>query len=249
MSPRAHPNGHCVCATHVDRPWDRPEHWTAAEVNLLHAIFGRSSDEAIARRLGRTVCGIRLKAKRLGLRKTRIAFTARDVEGIFGLAPADGRVSKLWIARGLLRARRAPIVGRSVWIIEPEAVDAFIRDHPEWVDVERMPDSPWRDLAERDPWVSLREAHRRTGRDHHAVAQLIIAGAVRGRRRGPHWYMPLADVPLVPPLRSAEAIADSVFRRSSTLAVRKRRRRLERRSPGLHQPALPAVLNNQETVA
>lgn len=210
----------------MPRPWNRPEHWSAAEVDYLERWFGRKTDAALARKLGRTVVGLRLKAKRLGLRKMDAGMTGREVERIFGFPHGDGRVQKVWLATGLLRATRGGWDGPNPgWLIEPAELERFIRDHPEHVDVDRMPDSVYRDLAARNRWVSLREVHRLTGRGHHAVAKLIRDGTVRGAKRGTHWYVPLADVPRIRPLRP-DAIADSVFRRESVLAMRRCRRKL-----------------------
>lgn len=244
MSPRKHPWG-CTCRTHVDRPWDRSEHWSAAEVNLLDRQYGRRTDEAIARSLGRTPVAVLLKAKRLGLHKRQAGFTARAVAQIFGVDATT--VTKQWMPRDLLstnrvgrghepnhspsRARMRPgtMVDRyrrpAYWIIEIGAVERMIREHPEYVDVDKMPPSWYRDLAARDPWISLPEVHRRTGRSPHIVARMIRAGDVRGRRRGSHWYMPVADLPKVGMLRSLDAIEDSVFRRASVLEMRRNRRK------------------------
>lgn len=219
----------CTCRRHVDRPWHRPEHWRPDEIDYLESWFGRKSDEAIARHLGRTAVGVRLKAKRIGLHKrTAGGLTAREVAKVFGVDATT--VAKAWIRRGLLPAhatREARVRrGRPVfWIVRPGDVEAFIRDHPEHVDVDKMPESPYRDLAARDPWISLPEVHRRTGRDHHTVAVQIIAGEIEGRRRGTHWYIPERELARVQPLRTPEAIDESVFRRQSVLEVRRNRRK------------------------
>lgn len=176
------------------------------------------------RRFGRTVVGIRIKAKRLGLHKRSAAFTGRDVAQIFGIDA--GTVGKVWVRRGLIASVRPFRQGPyDIHLIDPLAVERFIVEHPEHFDVDKMPDSPYRDLAAREPWISLPEAHRRTGRDRHAISLLIRAGTIRGRRRGTHWYMPAADLPHVPPLRSADAIDESWFRRQSVLEVRRNRRK------------------------
>jgi hypothetical protein len=223
MAGKPHPWG-CTCRTHVDRPWNRPEHWTQAEANYLADRFGQYSDDAIARRLGRTVVGVRLKAKRLGLHKRQQGLSARDVARIFGID--ETTVSKAWVPRGLIKSSRPFYQGPNrIHLIQPERVERFIRQHPEWIDVEKMPPSPYRDLAARDPWISLPEAHRLTGRNTHAIANLIASGAIRGRRRGAHWYMPLADVGLIRPLSTPDAIEESWFRRETVLEMRRARRK------------------------
>jgi hypothetical protein len=234
MSGRKHPWG-CTCRTHVDRAWRRSEHWSQADVEFFDRTYGRRTDAAIARHLKRTTVAVRLKAKRLGLHKRTAGFTARSFAQIFGVD--SGTVSKVWIRRGLLPARvieqvvvspRLAIAGRrpTYWIIDTKAPERFILDHPEWVDVEKMPPSWYRELAAADPWISLPEAHRRTGRDPSKVVDLILAGTVRGRHRGAHWYIPVADVPKIPRLRGGvEAIEESWFRRQSVLEVRRNRRK------------------------
>lgn len=223
MSGKKHPWG-CTCRFHVDRPWERSEHWTIADVNYLDSWYGLVSDEAIAKKLGRTVVGVRLKAKRLRLHKRTQGFTARALAGIFGTDAST--IGKRWIRPGFLSSRRPFRQGpHMVHLVDPRDVETFIVEHPELIDVHKMPPSWYRDLAARDPWVSLREVHRRTGRDHHRVALMIRAGKIRGARRGSHWYVPVADIPKVPPLRSREAIEESVFRRESVLEVRRARKK------------------------
>jgi hypothetical protein len=221
VSGRRHVHGVCTCLSHVDRPWNRSEHWKADEVEYLERWFGRRSDAAIARRLGRSVVGIRLKAKRLGLHKKDAGYTAHGVAQVFGVDPTT--VVDRWIAQGALRARRAAFRQgpKPVWLVDEAELERFIRDQPERIDVDKMPDSIYREMAARDPWISLPEVHRRTGRSPHAVARLIAAGAVRGRRRGAHWYIPEADVAKVPPIGPPERVAESVFRRESVLERRR----------------------------
>lgn len=234
MSARKHPYG-CTCRTHVDRPWNRSEHWSQADVEYLDRWYGHHANAAIARRLNRTAVAIHLKAKRLGLHKRTAGFTARSFAEIFGVD--SGTVSKVWIRRGLLAAAvaehrvvspRLALQGRrpTYWIIGTDGPERFIRERPELVDVDKMPPSWYRDLAAREPWISLPEVHRRTGRDPSKVVDLILAGVVRGRHRGTHWYIPVADVSKIPSLRGGvEAIEYSVFCRESVLERRRNRRK------------------------
>lgn len=220
----------CTCATHVDRPWNRSEHWTRAEIDDLEAHYGHQSDAAIARRLGRSIVGVRLKAKRLGLHKRDAGLSATAVAEIFGVDAST--VIKNWIRRRLLRARRGYLQGpRRVHLVQDDAIWRFIAEHPECIDIAKMPDSPYRDEAARDPFISIVEAYRRTGRDRHQIAWLIRKGVIRGARRGQHWYMAKADLHLVPPLASPAAIAESVFRRDQVLQARRDIRKGLRRAP------------------
>lgn len=218
----------CTCRHHVGRPWARSEHWRTAEVHYLESRFGRSSDTTIAKKLGRTEVGIRLKAKRLGLRKRDAGNTARDVARIFGVDPTT--VVDRWIAQGFLRAARAPWQQgpQPVWLTSDAMLDRFISSHPEQIDLAKMPDSRWRDLVAKDPWISLPEAHRLTGRDTHRIALMVRAGEIRGRNRGlrsgSHWYIPASELSRIRPLSTADAIDESWFRRQNVLAMRRRRR-------------------------
>jgi hypothetical protein len=219
----------CTCRRHKVGAWDRSEHWSRADVTYLEASFGRVRDETIAKKLGRTVVGMRLKAKRLGLRKKDAGHTARDVARIFGVDPTT--VVDRWVAMRVLPMRRAPWTQgpKPAYLASDRDLERFIRTHPEQIDVAKMPDSTWRDLAAKDPWISLAEAHRLTGRNNHAIATAIRYGVIRGRRRGlrglAHWYIPASEVAKIPPLRTAEAIDESWFRRQSVLDIRRRRRK------------------------
>lgn len=221
MTAGAHPWGVCICRTHLARPWNRPEHWTGQEVTYLVRFYGRSDDEVIARHLGRSVVGIRLKAKRLGIRKRDAAdFTARALAEALGI-PCSKTIAG-WIAAGLLRARHGYTQGlRPVHLIAHRDAVAFLAAHPQLVDADRIPDwSPFASTVER--WCSLPEVHRITGRSN--LSAELRAGTIRGARRGPRWYVPAFEVTRIRCL-APEAIADSVFRRESVLERRRNRRK------------------------
>lgn len=221
--PRPHPLGTCICRTHVGRPWKRPEHWTSAEVGYLEARFGRVSDAAIARHLGRSVLGIRLKAKRLGLHKRDAGMTAREVASLLGVSCP--KVVASWEASGLLPGRRGWIQGmHRVHLYREADVIAFLAAHGQHVDADRVPDdSPFAAVARANRWLSLPEVHRLTGRSNVAERE-IAQGTVRAARRGAHWYVRAEDLPLLRRLRP-EAIADSMWRRQSVLERRRNRRK------------------------
>lgn len=231
----------CACARHVARDWNRPEHWTKADVAYLETRFGRITDEAIARKLGRTVVAIRLKAKRLGLLKRDAGMSSRDVGRLLGVD--ETTVSKIWIRRGLLAARRGHAVGggRRVYLIADEAVEAFITRHGQWLDPDRVPDdSPFKAAAMATRWISLTELVERTGHGRKYLLWFIVGGVLPAARRGPHWYV-RADHAWKVPARSPEAIADARFRREQTLDRRNARRKgLPAPAPG--RSAVPAVL-------
>jgi len=216
---RPHRLGSCICQTHSARPWNRAEHWTAREVAYLEERFGTLSDKAIAAHVGRSVLGLRLKARRLGLRKRDAGLTASEVARLLGIPCAKDVAT--WERRGLIRGRRAYPVGLNrVRLYQELAVTAFLAKHGQYVDADRVPaDSPFAEVARANRWLSLAEVHRLTGRS--TVAEHEIAGGrVRAARRGTHWYVRAEDLPLIRSLSPA-AIEDSWWRRQSVLEHRR----------------------------
>ena len=187
----------CNCRTHKDRPWHRPEHWSTQELAYLERWYGRKSDEHLARVLGRTVVGIGLRAKRAGILKRHAGLSAREVARIFGVD--DSVVSKVWIRRGLLAAKKAAFRQgpHRMWLVEDEAIERFITEHGQYVDPDKMPDSPYRAIAERHRFYSLPAIERMTGKDHHSLVTSLSKGVYRGVKRGTHWYVPAEEVPKI----------------------------------------------------
>lgn len=224
MSAQRHPLGQCTCRTHVARPWNRPEHWTAAEVSYLEGRFGFVSDEVLTKHLHRSIVGIRLKAKRLGLRKRDLGMSSREVGRLLGADPTT--VSKYWIARDLLPARRGCQQGlHRIHIVAEKAVEAFIREHGQYLDLAKVPaDSPFRDLAAEYAFASLPEVQFQTGHGKLYIHRLIRSGVVRAARRGSWWYIRASDLALIPH-RSPDECAETRFRRESVLEARRNRRK------------------------
>jgi hypothetical protein len=222
MPPRKHALGHCTCASHAGRAWNRPEHWRADEVDYLERWFGIKPDGVIASRLGRSVTGMRLKARRLGLRKKDAGYTARELGRQFGV---DGTtIADQWIRRGLLRAHHAYRAGlNEVHLVEHSEVERFIREHGEWIDHTKVPaDSVFADLVAANRWYSLPQLHAITGRLN--LDDDLRAGLLQGRRKGPHWMVPESEIPRIRRLASAH-IDESVWRRQQRLRIRRERRR------------------------
>jgi hypothetical protein len=224
MSGKRHELGQCTCRTHVARPWNRPEHWTAAEVVVLEARFGLASDAALSKHLHRSEVGIRLKAKRLGLRKRDVGLSSREVGRLLGVDPTT--VSKYWIERGLLRSRRGCQQGpHRIYIIAEQAVEDFIRANGQYLDLAKVPaDSQFRDLVAANAFLALPEVQTRTGHAKPYLHRLIADGTIRAARRGSWWYIRAADVDLIPRC-SPDACDDSRFRRQSVLETRRNRRK------------------------
>lgn len=219
----------CTCQRHVARPWNRPEHWSAEEVATLESWYGRISDEKLAAKLGRSVTAIILKKKRLGISKKDQGLTGYDVAELFGVD--ETVVTKVWLRRGLLRARRGWLQGpHRVHLISEIEVERFIQRHGQYIDVDKMPESPYRTLAEQHRFYSLPDVQRLTGRHPHAMARALALGRYRGVKRGSHWYVPADELPKLHgrahlgPATSAE-IAEIVRHREAKLELRRNRRK------------------------
>lgn len=196
MGGRPHPDGFCTCATHATE-WDRPDHWSRDEVDLLEHRYGTWSDEAIARHLGRTVVGVRIKARRLGIAKRDAGMTSRSVALMFGVD--ETAVSKKWIRHGLLRSTRGYRQGpHPVHRISEADLWAFVRSHPEWTDHRRMEPSPWRSYLQLNGrWLMLGEVAALTGRNDQVLARECREGRWEHRRRGPHVVIHESLVPAI----------------------------------------------------
>ena len=215
----------CACEKHVGRPWNRPEHWSKAEVAYLERHYGMMTDEAIAKKLGRTVWGVRLKAKRLDIRKRDIGHSSRDVARLLGVE--ESAVSKVWIKRGLLPATAGFEIGggRRQWVVTDAGIETFIREHGHWIDARRVPeDSPFKALAMANAWISLTEVAERTGHSAHWLVWYFHAGLFPVRRKGTHWYMPAADAPKLP-VTNPGALYESHLVRRDMLARRNAKRK------------------------
>ncbi len=220
MSSKAHPLGFCTCKK-VLPVWNRSRHWSADEVSYLEEWYGRMPDDRLAEKLGRPVLGIRLKAKRLRLRKRNTGLTATRVARIFAIDP---KAVVRWIEDGLLRGRRSYAVGPNrTWHITEEALEEFMRRHGQYIDVDRMPEGWWRDIAQQHRWYSLVDIEWLTGESPHRVRKAVRAGTYRGAFRGPHLYVPAEELPRI---RNA---ADPWRREHVSILLREREERLKRR--------------------
>jgi len=220
MSSKRHVYGFCICK-HVAPHWNRPRHWTEEEVTYLEQSFGRVPDDRIAKHLGRSVLGVRLKAKRLVIRKRNIGMTARSVAEIFDV---DAKTVTGWLTKGVLKGSRGYAVGpNQTWLVSEEAVERFICEHGHYIDVDHMPDSWYRDLAAKHRWYSVAEVEARVGQSAHLLLPALKAGEYRGARRGSHWYVAAEELPRI-------ADATDVWRRQHIpILQRERAERLRRR--------------------
>lgn len=126
----------------LSRPKDRP--WSAAEQSYLEGNYHHVSVKALARKLGRSVTAVKLKAKRLGLRKYGEGYTALSLAEALGVDPH-------WvlarIRSGRLRAtprhtERTAQQGGDSWLITDEGFIDFLREFPYEIDFRKV-DGLW----------------------------------------------------------------------------------------------------------
>jgi hypothetical protein len=122
--------------------------WTGDDEEYLINQYGLVSDEAIAKRLKRSVIAIKARAGVLNLARTQNFLTAADVAGIFGV---DFKViTANWIANGYLKARKSAVVGRGknqAWQILTADLEKFIKTYPALYDPTKVKDPYWHSLT------------------------------------------------------------------------------------------------------
>ena len=102
--------------------------WTAKEAYLLEQWLPRYQLQTIANKLGRTVTAISLKARRLGIVKTKIGY---PLEGAAGGLGCDPHKIKAWIQSGKLRAiKRQTKHVPDIWLIDPVDLRDFVKKNP-----------------------------------------------------------------------------------------------------------------------
>ncbi len=123
--------------------------------------------------------GVRLKPKRLGIRKRNIGMTARSVAEIFAV---DAKTVTGWLTKGVLKGKRGYAVGPNLtWLVGEDAVEHFIRTNGQYIDVDRMPDSWYRDLASNHRWCSVAEVESRVGQSAHLLVPALKSWRVPRR--------------------------------------------------------------------
>jgi hypothetical protein len=98
-----------------------------------------------------------------------------------------------------------------------------VRDYGQYIDVDRMPQGWWHDIAAQQRWYPLAEVEARTGQSPRLLVRALKAGEYRGAQRGPHWYVAAEELP-----RIAEA-TDPWRQQHLSILKREREERLKRR--------------------
>ncbi len=114
--------------------------WSDDEIAYLEANLHRQSIAKIARRLGRSPTAVRLKAKRLGIRKSGEGYTMTSLCVALGV---DHHKVEHWIAAGWLKGtrrqtERQAIQGGDMWLFTDAAIRKLVRDHPAEIDPRRV---------------------------------------------------------------------------------------------------------------
>ncbi len=189
--------GHCTCVSHVDRPWNRPEHWSDKDVSYLEAHYGWTPDATMVAHLGRSYGAIKSKAHKLGVFKRDRAMSARQLGFELGV---DSKVIGTWCVQGLIcGTRRGARKGHGLaWMIPEGSINRFVREYPHYLDVEKMLKGPWRDqVIAAGRWYTLAELIPLTGRHPHRMNEEIKAGRWEARRRGIKWVIHESRVPAI----------------------------------------------------
>jgi len=122
----------------VARTKEKP--WSEKEVAYLEANLHRLSLAVLARKLGRSITGVALKAKRLDIRKSDEGYTARSLAQAFGVD--DHKVVR-WVELGLIRAtRRNSGRPHDMYFIPEREVKRFVSSYPTEFDLRRV-DPVW----------------------------------------------------------------------------------------------------------
>ena len=111
--------------------------WTAADVEALKALFHVETQPVIAARLGRSVVGVKIKARRLGLRRRRRR--ALSLSQVARAMLVDRDTARRWVRLGWLPAHRAPTPEREILHVWREDLVEFLQAHPEAWDSRKCP--------------------------------------------------------------------------------------------------------------
>jgi len=116
--------------------------WTREEEEWLEKHLPRKSIKKIAKQLGRTTTAVKLKAKGLDIRKTRMDGNYSGLEAAMILGCDDHKIIRA-IRKGLLKARRrnterTSAQGGDIWLIRPFDLRNYVIASPGEIDIRRV---------------------------------------------------------------------------------------------------------------
>ena len=110
--------------------------WSGREVAYLETNLHRLSVAVLARKLGRTVTGVALKAKCLGIKKSDEGYTASSLAQGFGVD--DHKVVR-WVQLGLMHAsRRNTERTNDMYFIDDREVKRLVCTYPTEFDLRKV---------------------------------------------------------------------------------------------------------------
>lgn len=114
--------------------------WTDEEIAYIEAQYHQRSIATIAKHLNRTITGVQLKAKRLGINKSGEGYTQRGLAAALGVD--DHKIAR-WRREGWLKGHqrqteRSDVQGGDMWLYTDKHVRKFIIEHPAEIDPRRV---------------------------------------------------------------------------------------------------------------
>ena len=194
--------------------------WSEKDLFLLDDLIARGvSDEAIAKRLGASVNGIRVARKRYGIRsRTEQLMSSRAVAEMLGVGCA--KTITRWIESGWLEGKQGQRRGRHrQWQVTELELWAFMEDPAHWHrwHPERIPDPHLREwavgLRGGVRYLTLSEVGRRCYVEPHTVHQWISKGLLPAVRNGNHLVPESALDGFVVPSQRTRKLGPRVIRR------------------------------------
>ena len=118
--------------------------WSPADVAYLETNYHRMATKQIAKRLGRTVTAVKLKAKRLGYRKNGVGYNLHSLSQALGVDPhwVRDRIRAGLIAARTRATERTIQQGGDSYLITDQEVLSFLRKHTFEVDLRKV-DQLW----------------------------------------------------------------------------------------------------------
>lgn len=194
------------------RSTSTPRNWTREQMELLEEQYGRIPNEVLAKRLGRTVWGMRLKAVKMGVLPWKYQQLSKDDVALL-TGQTGHKLLRSWIERGWLVADRVP--GRGAggfrYIIAERDLVAFLVEHEEQVD-RRLVDVAYQRHVRQ--WITTGEAYRRGAPDPGgALARACEELGLDVRWRGVRRMLLEVDLPRLIEWRRATGVDDAEHRR------------------------------------
>jgi hypothetical protein len=163
--------------------------WTKDDDYGLSIMWGRRSDKAVAKKLGRTIAACKIRATRVLHRSRKDGVQGWTGRGLARLMGVDEhKVTRQWLANGWMTARATPIRAgaNKTLLIEEPALIAFLTHYPHEYDRARMhdPSGYYRKIAEAawndDPIYRQTEAAAKLGVHPQTLERFRREGRIGG---------------------------------------------------------------------